>query len=228
MIRFRMTDVVWTAAAAGALSAAGLTVRRMRASAAEPVSPVFERRTVANAVQYAAAGHLIGSPHAALRIVAFADFQCPFCRRMHATLDSALRRDSTSFAVLYRYLPLAIHDMALPAAIAAECAAAQSRFAEYARVSYARQPELRREMLIPFAVEAGVIDTARFRRCESDPATTRPVQMDLTAAANLGITGTPAFLIGDQLVEGAIPLDTLDVLIADARARVNRRSISAP
>lgn len=80
-------------------------------------------------MDYAGAGHRIGSLNARVTVIEFFDYQCPFCKKMDARLQSALAKYSGDLAVVYRHWPLKrIHPFAMAAAVASECAAASGRF----------------------------------------------------------------------------------------------------
>lgn len=70
--------------------------------------------------------HIIGSPTAPIVLVEYSDFQCPFCRMIHASLAQLVDESDGKIAWVYRNFPLyQIHPQATPAANAAECIAEQ-------------------------------------------------------------------------------------------------------
>jgi protein-disulfide isomerase len=76
-------------------------------------------------------GIVIGDTAAPVKIVEFADLECPFCRQFHqATLPEVKEEFGARLALVLMHLPLAMHRFAKPAARAAECAEQQGRFAE--------------------------------------------------------------------------------------------------
>lgn len=87
--------------------------------------------TVAHWERFIPTGRLVGSPDAPLKIVEFADFQCPACRALHGIFQQLAADNPGKFSVSYHYVPLRYHRMAYPAARAAECAADQGKFAAY-------------------------------------------------------------------------------------------------
>src|SRR5262245_40816528 len=73
------------------------------------------------------AGGRLDTGTSTVTLVEFSDYQCPFCRRAHLSLDSLLR-DGERIAIVYRHFPLDIHQAASGAAKASICAEAQGRF----------------------------------------------------------------------------------------------------
>ncbi len=140
----------------------------------------------------------LGRADAPLMIVEFSDYQCPYCRRFHAEVLPALRQhyiDTGKVRLVFKDLPLAMHREALPAAIAARCAAAEGKFWEMNEALFANQGKLAPE-LYPRIVASLGLDAKVFERCQADPVTTQVVKRDAREAQQFGLTATPSFLIG--------------------------------
>jgi len=154
-----------------------------------------------------ATGPSRGPADAAVVIVEFSDYQCPFCKRAEPTIDAVLAKYPTQVRVVYRHLPLdGLHPRARPAAIASVCAEQQGKFWEYHGKLFENQQALNDEDLDKHATELG-LDQAAFKACQQNPETAQRVQRDSDAARAVGITGTPAFLINGILISGARPID---------------------
>ena len=180
------------------------------------------RVPVRNASTLADVGHRVGRTNAPVTLVEFTDFQCPFCRAMDATIRRLRQRHPNDLAVVYRNFPLtSIHPNALPAALAAECAGQQGRFDEYAALLFSKQDSLGALGWETLATRAGVLDAHAFRDCRaasSNPA----IAQDTLTGQHIGITGTPAVVVGGKMAVGAIPIDTLEKWITDARRVASR------
>ena len=158
-------------------------------------------------------GNLLGSASAPVRIITFSDYQCPFCRLLDSSLTELRARYGNQVAVLYRHDPLAIHPQAFAAAVAAECAANQGRFAPYHALLFRLQDSIGPISFQQFAQRAGVPDSASFSRCTADAAIMDRVRQDAKEAERIGVRGTPAMIVKNQLLGGAIQLDSIDVWI---------------
>jgi len=91
-----------------------------------------------------ATDHYKGSASPAITIIEYSDFECPFCSRIHGTLEQ-LVEENDNLAWAYRHLPLGFHPQALPAAIAAECVAQEAGnegFWQFADAIFADQSKL--------------------------------------------------------------------------------------
>lgn len=192
-----------------ALVITGLTVRRELFSAPSPprVRPVAEWR------QYAAEGQRMGPANAPVVITEFSDFQCPYCRILADRLKELRGRYPGQVAVVYRHFPLPIHEHAVEAARASECAAAQGRFEAYHDALYADQDEIGKVPWTHFAAAAQVPDTATFARCAAATSPLPVLARDREAGDRLEVKGTPTFLLNSLRMQGVPPADTLDAFV---------------
>jgi protein-disulfide isomerase len=169
-----------------------------------------------------AQGTIVGPSQGPITVVEFSDFQCPYCRRFAATLDTVRAQFPKTFRVLFRHYPLEqIHPSAFTAAVAAECAAEQNRFKEYHDQLFAHQDSIGHRTWVDFARNSGITDTARFLVCINSNRYAARIKADLQAGEELGVTGTPTILINDRRYSGSI---TTSDLIAIARKHNNRKS----
>jgi protein-disulfide isomerase len=206
----RRADIVAVVATVLALVATVAFVRRQL----EPPPPQgFARRPVADADAYAADGRRYGALAPQATLVEFSDFQCPYCKRLHGSLAQLLARHPGKVAVVYRHYPLVNHSLAFPAALAAECAGQQGRFPQYAALAFEKQDSLSFVTSDEIAERAGVPDLARFRSCRQDAATRAVIDRDIAAGEALHLQGTPGLLIDGKLLEGALPVDTLEAIL---------------
>lgn len=184
---------------------------RSRTVAAPPITRI-ERWE-----KFAENGHRIGSPDADVVVVVFTDFFCPFCRDVHETLG-AIREADGKVAVVYRHFPVEeTHPEALRAAQAAECAASQGRFWEFAQAIFDEQSPRARSDWTDLARLAKVSDLSAFARCLSKDLSGDRIWQDSMAAEELNINGTPLLLINDIRLLGAPPRVELERLINRAR-----------
>lgn len=170
---------------------------------------IFPRRNVRDWQSLTAEGTLIGSAAAPYKFIEFGDFQCPYCKDLHLTLERLVRDNPAEIAVLYRHFPLPHHVHAVPAATAAECAARQGRFAEYARLLFEFQDSIGHIGWDTLASRAGVRNLQTFRACHRNGDAEARVERDVKVAAAIGASSTPTIVLRDQMAAGAMPSDTL-------------------
>lgn len=172
---------------------------------AAPLAEQVARRTADDPMAF-------GDIDAPVTIVEWVDYRCPFCAKYTNETMPAIIADYVDKGIV-RY---EVHDVSFfgeqstAAAVAARAAAAQGRFGEFLRVLYAAapasgHPDMPRETLIGFAQEAGVPDIAAFTAALDDPSLTAAVTADTARAQQMGVTSVPFFVIGDEVLSGALP-----------------------
>ena len=147
-----------------------------------------------------------GPTSASLGIVAFSDFQCPFCGRFARDIFPELDREyiqTGRLRFIFRYLPLQIHDVAFHAATAAECAAREGKFWDLHDRLFASDPrQMSADAVNAMAAAAGLAPD-RLAACAGGDAPER-VRKDADLAKRLGIGSTPVFLLGSMLPDGRL------------------------
>lgn len=165
----------------------------------------------------------LGNPEAAVTLVEFGDFQCPFCARLfHETLPQIKEQYVKTGKVrfVYRDFPLSsIHAMAQKAAEAAECADEQEKFWPYHDMLYQRQQSLSIANFKTWASEIG-LNSAQFDACLDSGKYTDEVQKDLSAGQLAGVTGTPATFVNGRLISGAVPFETFKAVIEEELGKI--------
>jgi protein-disulfide isomerase len=201
---------VWLAVTISCVAVPVAVVLRSEAASSKQILS----RELPNGLLPAPGGVLYGDAKASVRIVVFADFECRYCRVLHATLDTLLQRHPGGLAVEYRHFPLSRVGYAVPSAVAAECAHAQGRFREFAALLYAHQDEALHVQSLDDARNAGVPDLHAFAGCEQDTLALHRVQRDAELGRALGITATPAVVLGSTLYVGNVSLETIERFLA--------------
>jgi len=138
-----------------------------------------------------------GDANAKLTIVEVSDYQCPFCSRYAKDTYPQLETEyfkTGKVRSVFLNLPLeAVHQSAFGAARAARCAGQQGKYWEMHDRLFADQKEL--EPWTPHAQAIG-LDITAFDACVASDKEDAAIRRDIAEAQKLGITGTPAFLIG--------------------------------
>ena len=145
--------------------------------------------------------HVRGSREAAIVIVEYGDFQCPFCARAAHTLAELQRRHGERIALVFRHLPLGMHPHAQAAAEAAEAAGAQGKFWEMHDSLFRHQAQMVPAQLPLLAQELGV-DGARFSEDVAAHRHRERVTQQAAEAKALGASGTPSFFINGERYHG--------------------------
>jgi protein-disulfide isomerase len=169
-----------------------------------------------------------GSRTALVTIVEFSDLQCPFCSRVLPTLSQLREKyGPENLRIVWKNNPLPFHPNARPAAEAAmgvqELAGPQAFWRFHDRV-FADQSSMGQDSYERWASEVGVRDIEALRAGLASHRWAAPVEADMNEARDLGMNGTPSFLVNGVPVVGAQPLETfektIDAELAKARAKV--------
>lgn len=168
---------------------------------------------------------MIGSKEAAVTIIEFSDFQCPFCRESQPVLKKILQNYGDRIRLIFKHLPLDIHDQAFASAQAAVCAGKQGRFWPY-HDSLFTSTDLSQGTLTKLASSSG-LDLPNFKACMSSEASRAAVVKDVSEAKLLGINSTPTFIVNGRLVEGALGFDDFKALI-EQELKAAQKSVRAP
>ena len=163
-----------------------------------------------------AADPVIGNPAADVTVVEFFDYRCPYCKRV---TDSLMRlvEDDANVRVVFKEFPILGPD-SLTAAKVALAAHKQGKYRAVHEALMAHKGSFDKSALLEVAAAAAGADPAQLAADMEDPAIMERLQANDAVAASLGITGTPGFIFGRQLVPGAISLEDMKKLVAAARA----------
>ncbi|MDT8437334.1 MAG: DsbA family protein [Gemmatimonadota bacterium] len=223
--RLEAGATVVLAVAALVLAALAVTERISGRQGRAQAGLVAEGREVEGWAELAEPGAWRGEADAAVTVVEFSDFQCPFCRMLSGRMDSLIAAYPGRVRHVFRHLPLeAIHPQARAAAVAAECAEEQGRFWPYHDLLFAEAAEVKAggyDFAGRFETLPGG-DAAAFAACVAEGRPVERIEADMRAAAGLGIRGTPGILVNEMLVGGAVPLDSLRRLVEQGLARAGR------
>jgi len=160
-------------------------------------------------------------------IVEFSDFQCGYCKRNHYLVAELQARHPNGVAVIHRNFPLdpacnegvehVMHPQACRAAEAAECAGAQGRYEEMARVLFDNQERLFETNLAHLAERAGV-EPAAFDACMQSRQSLPKIVSDSREGKRLEITSTPTLFINGRRIRGTFDApDKYDLALAIER-----------
>lgn len=166
-----------------------------------------------------------GPSDAWVTVVAFLDYQCPYCGRVQTTLEQ-LQQANPDVRLVVKHHPLPFHNQALPAAIAVECAHEQGDFWAWHRALFDHQRDLEHVLAgtagIAFNLDAGDMD-----RCRRGARAASVVADDAALAERMGASGTPSFFINGKKLVGAQPLEAFQRAVDVARIDAKRSGIAA-
>lgn len=157
-----------------------------------------------------------GNPRGDVTVVEFFDYRCGYCRRFAPVLGQIMEQDP-QVRVIYKELPI-LGEESFTAARAALAARPQGGYHELHQALMAAEGPLSEQAIMTAARSVG-LDTDRLGQDMQAPEILDAIGRNRRLAAALGIEGTPALIVGDQVVGGAVPLDDLKAMIAQSRRR---------
>jgi len=166
-----------------------------------------------------------GNPAAAVTLVAFVDYQCPFSARAFTSLvETVLPAYGDRVRVVIKNFPLAtVHPWAEAAAVATICARTvdETAFWSLAKTLFAEQEDLTVDRLRDRAVahfDARGRDTAAFIACLDADSALEQVRADENEGRSLGVRSTPTYFVNGRKLEGARPFEDIAAALDNAIA----------
>jgi protein-disulfide isomerase len=165
-----------------------------------------------------------GDADAPLAMIMFSDFECPYCAKFANETWPVIKKqfvDDGRLRVVFRHLPLPIHDSAIPAAISAECARQQGMFWEMHDRIFAEPTRMSETTFTKYATELKT-DVDKWLACRTEDGRRR-VQADEDRAGLLGVNSTPTLMLGrpngaeaikiHRVIQGSLSADELSKIL---------------
>lgn len=161
------------------------------------------------------ADYVAGNPLGDVTVVEFFDVRCTYCRKLQPAMAALLRGDP-NIRLVFKDLPI----LGQPSVLGAKALLAAQPQGGYGKLrellmTQAAPPTL--ESIRADAQSLG-LDAGRLLREMDSPAVAARIDANLALAARLGIQGTPAMVIGDVLIPGAVDVAELQQSVQQARA----------
>ena len=152
-----------------------------------------------------------GSAKPDVTLVEFFDYACPYCKASNPFVDKLIQEDK-GLRVVYRELPILGPDSVVAARLSLQ-ASKLGRFAQFHDTLWeAGRPAP--DTIAKAAQAAGISPTPA-----DDPVAEQELKSNFQLAGKLGATGTPLFVVGDKVMNGAVGYDALKQAIAEARRK---------
>ncbi|MFA4999163.1 MAG: thioredoxin domain-containing protein [Parcubacteria group bacterium] len=176
-----------------------------------------------NALPVTDADHIFGNKDAEIKVVTYADMECPYCISFESTMRSVVEQYDGKVAWVYRHFPLDFHVNAMPAAVAAECVSDSkgeesfwqfmSKFAFQSEASSGDEKIDVKAIALSLGVDANAFDT-----CYSSNKFANKITDDANNGFEAGLEGTPySVVFADNkpvgTIDGAYPLEDVKATI---------------
>ena len=148
-----------------------------------------------------------------ITLVEFFDYRCGYCKKA-ASAVTALQKEDSRVRVVYKDFPILgeTSELAAKAALASQ---AQGKHQVFHEALFASHADMTKDEILKIAVGVG-LDAKRLEADMANPEWQTIIEKNRALAEKLGISGTPGFIVGTELVPGALDLNGLKELIARA------------
>jgi protein-disulfide isomerase len=153
-----------------------------------------------------------GNPQGKVSLVEFFDYRCPYCKETQSSLEKLVAGDP-ELRLVYKEFPI-LGPVSTTAAHAALAAARQGKYEAFHRAMMAARGNITDDTVFEIAKSVG-LDVARLKRDMAAPQIGEAIAANMKLADALNINGTPAFVIGERVVPGAVDMGELKKLVAD-------------
>lgn len=157
-----------------------------------------------------------GNAKGDVTLVEFFDYHCGYCKQVHEPMLTLIREDK-NLRVVYKELPILAPESRIAAA-GALAAQKQGKYVELHNALMEARGKLTKDRVLALAKEQK-LDVARLEKDMDSPEIQSAIDRNLKLAASLGVDGTPAFIVGDQFAPGALPIEQLREMVAQARKK---------
>ncbi|HHK75069.1 MAG TPA: DsbA family protein [Rhizobiales bacterium] len=157
-----------------------------------------------------------GNPKGDVTLVEFFDYRCGFCKRVHPTIQRLLREDG-NIRYVYKEFPI-LGPSSLFASRAALAAFSLGKYVKFSKALMESRGTLSKSRVFSIAKKSG-LDPLRLERemQKKDAVIKATIQRNYELAQGLDINGTPGFVIGNQVLHGAVDFETLKTAVKKAR-----------
>jgi protein-disulfide isomerase len=201
------------------------SIHQLLANQQSKSAPILAAKPAASKVKMSIANgwYSLGRSDAAVTMVEFSDYQCPFCRRFQTETFEELKKnyiDTGKVRFISRDLPLEFHANALKAAGAVRCAGEQGKYWKMRDLLIMNSKDLTPDAIRHYG-DTLSLEPASFGQCVESEKYKAEIQNDMADAASLQISGTPTFVVGKEsagilkggLLVGAQPYSTFESVI---------------
>lgn len=169
----------------------------------------------------------LGSAKAAVTLVEYADYECPYCQQVYPSLKKLEKEYDGKLSVVFKDCPLPMHSHAKKAAEAANCAKEQGKFWEYNNKLFENPGKLDTAQLKDYSKVLG-LNTTEFDKCLDSGAEAAKVQKATDDAQKMGLSGTPSFFINGHYYNGAMKYEALrDIVEHELAAASGQHTLKA-
>lgn len=159
---------------------------------------------------------VVGNPNGDVTIVEFSDYRCGYCKKVFPSIQTLLKEDGKIRFVIKEF-PVLGEESVIAARIAqAAWFLAPRKYPDLHTAMMANRGAMTEDKLLQMAEGLGLARD-KLKAMMNAPEVDQAIKKTYGIAEGIGVRGTPAFVVGGRLVPGAVDIDTLRKLVAEAR-----------
>ena len=170
-----------------------------------------------NTLLHSPRGNIVGNPSGDVTLVEFFDYNCGYCKRALADIRTLMKSDPKLRVVLKDFPVLGPESVeASRVSLAVKQQISGEKLFDYHTRVMETRGRVNGERALAVAKEMG-LDMGRLQKDLDHAEVRAALQENMTLADKLGLSGTPAFVIGDEVVAGAVGIEPLRKIVASTR-----------
>lgn len=156
-----------------------------------------------------------GNPKGDVSIVEFFDFQCGYCKMSEEAIEKLLKEDG-KVKFYYKDFPI-LGPVSVIASKAAIASVAQGKYVPFHDALMNKKGHFDNEDAVMAVAKEIGLDVEKLKKDMADPKTEKIINDNLALGNQVGVRGTPMFIIGEKIVPGAMQYDQMKDAVAEAR-----------
>ena len=158
--------------------------------------------------------HVAGNVDGDITLVEFYDYNCGYCKQVPEVIARLIEEDK-NLKVIFKELPI-LAESSQFASVAAMASMKQGKFMEFHTAMMQNKRALDEDLVLKIARDAGV-DEEKLLKDMADPVIEENIMRTKYLVQNIGVSGTPGFVIGDQIIPGFMSYERLKQVISEQR-----------
>ncbi len=157
-----------------------------------------------------------GNPNGNVTLVEFFDYRCPYCKQVEPSIEK-LVADDRQLRIVFKEFPVLGPESEIAAHVAL-AARLQGKYDAFHRAMMNTTGHIDEAVIYKVAASVG-LDVDKLKQDMAAPDIEKELKANLDIGNTLDLNGTPSFIVGNTIIPGAISVDDLKQLIADARGK---------
>lgn len=162
-----------------------------------------------------------GNPKGNVTLVEFFDYQCGYCKMSEEGVERLMKEDK-NVKIIYKEFPI-LGAASGEASKAVLASVKQGKYQAYHDALMSKKDHLSPEVIYGTAKDVG-IDVDKLKKDMADASVTDQINANLKLGQDIGVRGTPMFIINDNIYPGALQYDQLKQAVSDARNPSDKKS----